>query len=70
MGYGENEEECGGGGARSAGWTEGGQGAGEEADGGAAACERTEGGAGTMGQGEKEREKGLSIRERSRMIAA
>ena len=48
MGYGEDQEKCGGGGAGAAGWIAGRKGAGGEADAGAAGRERPEGGAGAV----------------------
>lgn len=69
MGHGEDEEECGGGGAWTAGRAERRPGAGAEADGGAAAGERAEGGAGAVVHGSKENRKDLlNMRERSRIL--
>jgi hypothetical protein len=68
MWHGEDEEECGGGRPRAAGRTEGRQGSGGQDDGGGAQCERAQGGGGTVGQGKEIQKKGLSIRERSRIV--
>jgi hypothetical protein len=69
MRHGEDEEECGGGGAWPAWRAEGREGQSAEADGGAAPGERSEGGGGAVVQsGEENRKSFLNMRERSRIL--